>query len=131
MPLITDFVFADAWPGLLLAWLFLHLPPAAVVSGPVFWLGRSRVSWCVWDGLAFVIPYFVWASLYVINASGKGWRNLWEAALLAVAAVAAPLLRVAVGDSSHDDAVIAVGLAGVTAIAIGLWWFVPDLGGAL
>lgn len=99
---------------------FLHFVPALVLSAPIMHLGRNRVRLLFSDLLALVLPFSVWAGLFVADSGHKSLANLGECFFLAPAIAAAAFLRVVIGRGPRewiDSVFLLVALCGVS-------WFV-------
>ncbi len=107
-------------------WLF-HLVPLLIIAGPVWFFGRKRAKWSMWDFAIVAIPFAVWGVLMIANDSGKSLSNLVEGLIIGCVAPLAPIIRVLIAERQNQK-VLAVGLLVVLClVATGLWAFVPGL----
>jgi hypothetical protein len=124
---MLDFFLNEAWPVLMLLWLAFYLPASLASCSPAWWFGRKRVAWSLGDSLVLVVPFLVWASLLVIDDTGKSWGNLWEAVLVGLAAPLAPILRIAAGNRIDRRLAVVVGILMVSLVGVMLWAWVPAI----
>ncbi len=115
-------------------WLLYYAGPAALVSLPIVLLGRRRVRWHVWELLAFIAPFCVWLvmqNLFPAPSTAKGWNNLAEPLLFAPAVPLVAAIRTASGKGlESDERVFAAVLQAIPcAMAVGVHFFTPNLGG--
>lgn len=115
-------------PGLFLIWL-IHLAPAAIGCGLIWWIARRRVKWTFWDLSVLAMPYWVWALAFMINGEGKDWGNLWEGIMLGVIVPLAPIGRGILGQRYRQRIVAFISLLVLSLIGLVLWAFVPELSG--
>ena len=102
-------------------WLY-HLIPLLAVSAPVWFFGRRRVKWCVWDFSIVVIPFASWATLMVIHDVGKTLANMVaEPVSIGCVAALAPVTRALIRDKRNQTKLAAVLLVVVCILATGLW----------
>ncbi len=108
-------------------WLY-HLIPLLAVAAPIWFFGRRRVKWCVWDFSIVVIPFACWATLMVIHDIGKTLANLVvEAVIIGCIAALAPAARLFIRDKRNQIQLAVILLIGACILATGLWAFVPGL----
>ena len=100
---------------------------AALLCLPIMFLGRRRVHWRKWEVAAFVVPFWIWGVLMLINGNGKTLANLQEAVVITLAIPLAALVRVAIGDKGHRLFYPVLALLLLCALSAGLYFFVPGL----
>ena len=49
--------------GILIQTWLMYLIPLILVGGPVWFFGRKKVAWNLWDFSVAVIPFWIWALL--------------------------------------------------------------------
>jgi len=110
------------------AWL-LQTIVAAVPTAPVVFFSRRRVHWNVWELLAFVLPFLVWAILMLsdLSTGRKSLSNLVEPALLGIAIGIAAFVRASLGLRLTERGFAWALLGGLCIIAAGIFFLVPSL----
>lgn len=121
----------DLTPAMCLVWLF-YIGVAIGLSLPVIWFGRKRAGWCVRDIrmliILLIIPFWVWALLFIGNSDNKGLDNLWEGVFLGIFPPLGVIARVVFAGRVKSDAV-AIGALLLTILAgVMLWGAVPAFG---
>ncbi|MEX0713406.1 MAG: hypothetical protein WD278_13705 [Pirellulales bacterium] len=97
-PVFALFASLSVEARLLYAWLwFVHAAIAVVLSAPVVFLARRRVRWVLYDLLALIAPFIVWAVLMAHGPAGKSLANFGEAFYLGLVVPLALLLRASFG----------------------------------
>ena len=107
-------------------WLW-HFVIAGVPCLLLVFFGRKRARWQMWEALAFVVPFVLWATLMVANGKGKTLGNAAEVAAISFAIVVAALIRVAVGHKERQPFYPAALLLLLCVVSAGLYFFVPGL----
>jgi hypothetical protein len=119
-------IFGD-WLAVALVLWTVSTTIAAILSAPLVWLGRRRVHWHSWEGLAFVLPFAVWCALSFLNVRVKTLSNLVEPILISLAIPVAAGLRLIVG-RRHSGAFVASHLIALLCIvAAAVYFFMPAL----
>lgn len=96
---------------------------------PVWWFARKHVQWLKWDFCLVIFPYFLWTSLFIIDASEKDFGNVfWEGIFLALTTPLAPIARILTRDRVDARLTAVAGLVVVAAIGVLLWATVPRIG---
>jgi hypothetical protein len=130
--MLLRILLSEMWGALFLMWL-MHFAVAIVPCGAIWWLGRKRVRWSVSDYLIVVIPYFVWALLFVtgeeLDWTHKGWGNVnYEPIALALLSPIAPMMKVQLRNAANNRLLTVAGLSLLTAAGIMIWRLLPGFG---
>jgi hypothetical protein len=108
-------------------WL-LHLVPLLLVCGPVWFFGRNRVKWSVWDFSIVIVPFACWATLMVVHDVGKTLANLViEGVVVGCIASLAPVARILARTRWNQTRLAVILLILACLAATGLWALVPAL----
>ncbi len=107
-------------------WL-IHAGITAVLLAPIVYLGRKRVHWRRCELLVFVIPFGVWLALCSTGIVNKSEANSFEPVILSLAVSIAALIRLAIGTRISENVCIASLIAAVSAVASGVYFFIPGL----
>lgn len=124
--------------GLLIAgflWALYAVIPAFLTFPIVVW-SRHRVRWYPWEILAFILPFCVWLTLTWTRfdpSLPKGIDNLIESLYVGLGIPSAALIRAATGRASgkHGKMFAAFLLLLLCGLAVGVYFFTPDLEGSL
>lgn len=110
---------------------FSHAVTAAVLTWPIVYLGRKRVSWDLTEAFEFIIavtiPFAVWASIMIVNSSGKILSNFGECLIMSLAIPVAAAIRVFTDRRMTHWVRSLVLLFTLCAVATDTYLFVPML----
>ena len=101
----------------------LHLIPTALIGVPLWYFGRHRVSWNIFDFLIIIVPFIVWFGTLMLPAKGMG--NLVEPLVLGCFLPLSPVTRVLMGQKVSATILSACLLVLLCLVAIALYLFVP------
>src|SRR5579875_3567886 len=75
-----------------------------VLSAPILYFGRKRISWAKWLLLALVIPFLIWAGLMFspLSSGRKSLANLGEPIYISIAMPVFAIIRVLVGKKMSE-----------------------------
>jgi hypothetical protein len=111
------------------AWL-IHFGIAALLTGPIVFLGRRRVRWQPWELSAFVVPFAVWALLMVSDHSTgkKSLSNLFgEPIYFSIAIPMAAAIRILLGSSMRETQFAGGLIFGLCVLTAVVFFVVPSL----
>ena len=118
-------------PGMIFYLWFSHAVTAGVLTWPIVYLGRKRVSWDLTEVFDFIvavtIPFTVWASLMIANSGGKSLSNFGECLIISLAIPVAAAIRVFTDRRMTHWVRSLVLLFSLCAVAIGTYLFMPML----
>jgi len=109
-------------------WL-IHAGIALILSGPIVFLGRKRVRWRLWELLAVILPFSIWAILMAseLSLGRKGLGNLYEAFYLALGVPLAAIVRIVIGSRGRQQACAGSLIAVLCIVAVVVFFVVPPL----
>lgn len=110
----------------LLLWA-LYLGALVPLSAVVWFFGRKRVRWNLWDLAILVIPYAAWVSLMVVSSKGKSLSNLAESLYLGGIASMAPVARLIIADRINQKLLALLLVGFLCLVAAGFWALMPAL----
>lgn len=117
---------------MLLLILGLALLMETVLTAPVVFFGRRRVTWRSWELLALVLPLSMYTlGRCVFRDLDKGIGNVIEPFFVSLGPPAAALVRVGVGKSIDETICGALLIIALCLAATFVLFFTPDLGGSL
>jgi hypothetical protein len=76
--------------------------PSLLVSLPIWIRGRRRTSWFWSDYATAVVPFVVWAALFLHNGSDKSLANVAEGLWLGCVVPVAAVVRVLIGKRGNE-----------------------------
>jgi hypothetical protein len=101
----------------------VHVITAIVLSAPLLYFGRRRVSWQPLDCLPLVCPYGIWFVLTLLKPIGKNdLDSVGEPFLLSFAVALAALVRVMIG-RKIPERTVSITLTGLLCIAAVVFYF--------
>jgi hypothetical protein len=109
---------------LTILWAF-HLIPIVLIGVPLWYFGRHRVSWNIFDFLIIIVPFIVWFRTLMLPAKGMG--NLVEPLVLGCFLPLSPVTRVLMGQKVSATILSACLLVLLCLVAIALYVFVPRI----
>ena len=115
----SEFIFLTA--GLWLVHAVMTLP----VVVPVVWFTRRFVRWRWWELTVFFLPFASWLALMEAGALPKTLANLGEVAYVSAAIVVAVIVRAAIARVAESRMAPLFLIVGVTACAVGVYYFTP------
>ena len=125
----TDATSESPYPGLsaLLVFWLLHAAIALALSAPILFLGRKRVHWYLWESLAIILPFTVWAILFAspLSVGRKSVANLGEVFFLTIGVAVAALARVAIGSRLSERICASALIALLCVVAAATFFAVP------
>src|SRR5262249_15594398 len=103
----------------IIAWLIYSLP-AALLSLPLWFLGRKRAQFRLWELSVLVVPFIIWVACFLLLSRNKSLGNIVEAPILGGATALAVLIRVIIGRKLNRITVATslIGLVSVVAVLL-------------
>ena len=103
----------------IIAWLIYFLA-AASLSLPLWFLGRKRAQFRLWELSVLVVPFIIWVACFQLLSSNKSLGNIVEAPILGGATALAVLIRVTIGGKLNRITVATslIGLVCVVAVLL-------------
>ena len=109
----------------LFVWIWYLVPMILVL--PMWYFGRYRVKWNIWDYSFLVVPYTVWFALMIYNDRGKTMSNLSEAIILGGIVLLAPIIRLIVSDKMDQNRLSLILMIVMCVVSWCVWFFMPSL----
>lgn len=108
-------------------WLWFLLP-AIILSLPVWFFGRHRANWLLWELSILVLPYWFWCVLMMWDGTGKSIANLFAEPLqIGCFIPVAALIRVAAGHKANRMFLASGLILGSCLVAALVYFFMPIL----
>ena len=103
----------------------MHAVAGAILSTPILYFGRRRVTWANWQLLGLVLPFCVWLLLMLspLSTGRKSLANVGEPIYISFAMPVVALVRVGAG-KHVPESVLAAGLIGALCVLAALIFFV-------
>jgi hypothetical protein len=109
-------------------WL-IHAGIALLLAAPIVFIGRKRVRWRVWELLAVIIPFCIWAIMMYSDLSmgRKALGNIVETFYFAIAVPVAAIARVSIGSKIPERFCAIFLIFLMCLVAIALFFVMPPL----
>ena len=102
-------------------WCF-YLIPAIILSAPLWFFGRRKVDWNIWNFSVLIFPYWIWVALLFVADDNTTIHGLLVVAVFGAVVSLSSVVRVIVGHRLNQK-LLAAGLCTFfSLIAVAIWF---------